>query len=285
MEILKYNDYTQVIKIPFTEIKKIDMALCKQPKQTLKDFYDDCKEKPTILINGGFFGLSDGGTCFNYVDEENVVHSTDLYKWGIGIVDEKILKYDSIDNRTDWRDFISGYPVLIDGGKAIDITFAKELNYNARRSVLAFDKTYLYLVAIDKPGMNYKAMQKMLLSYDVEYAINLDGGGSTRVLYNGNCITNGTENRAVDNVIAVYMKEEEEKTLYRVQVGAYSKKDNAQVMLDKIHALGGIYEKAYIRQVSGLYKCQVGAFSVKSNATKIQKELKDKGFSSFITTK
>lgn len=285
MEILKYNNYTQVIKIPFTEIKKIDMALCKQPRQRLKDFYDDCDEKPAILINGGFFGMSDGGTCFNYVDDENVVHSTDLYKWGIGIIDEKILKYDSIDNRTDWRDFISGYPVLIDNYKAVTIDFAKEINYNARRSILAFDKSYLYLVAIDNPGMNFKAMQKMLLEYKVQYAINLDGGGSTRVLHNGECITNGSENRAVDNVIAVYIKEEDKKTLYRVQVGAYSKKSGAETMLNKLHALGGIYEKAYIRQVNGLFKCQVGAFSVKNNAIKIQNELKSKGFSSFITTK
>lgn len=284
MEILKYNDYTQVAKIPFTEIKKIDMALCKQPRQRLKDFYDDCKEKPAILMNGGFFGMSDGSTCFNYIDDENVVHSTDLYKWGIGIIDEKILKYGSVDSRSDWRDFISGYPVLIDNYKAITIDFAKELNYNSRRSILAFDKDYLFLFVIDKPGMNFKAMQKMLQEYKVQYAINLDGGGSTRMLHNGECTTHGTENRAVDNVIAVYLKEEEKKTLYRVQVGAYSKEANAKVMLEKIKALGGIYEKAYVRLVNGLYKCQVGAFSVKNNAIKIQKELKDHGFNSFIST-
>ena len=30
------------------------------------------------------------------------------YKWGMGIVDEKNLQYGCLDNRTDWRDFISG---------------------------------------------------------------------------------------------------------------------------------------------------------------------------------
>ena len=40
MEIFKYNDYTTVIKSSFKEIKRIDMSICKQPRQTLKSFYD-----------------------------------------------------------------------------------------------------------------------------------------------------------------------------------------------------------------------------------------------------
>lgn len=285
MEIKKYNDYTIIIKIPFTEIKKIDMDLCEQPRQTLKSYYDNQKIKPEILINGGFFSMSDGSTCFNYRNEGNQISSNNLYKWGIGIIDEKILKYGSLDNRSDWRDFISGYPVLIDNYEAVKIDFAKEINYNARRSILGFDKNYLYLIAIDRPGMNFKSMQNMLTSLNVQYAINLDGGGSTRVLHNGICITKGLENRPVDNVIAVYLNKEIEKTIYRVQVGAYKSRNNAEVMLNKLKQLGGLYDKAYIRLINGLYKCQVGAFSIKNNAINMQNDLKSKGFSSFITTK
>lgn len=79
MEKLKYNSYTTVIKMPFNEIDKIDFALCKQPRQTLRAFYDDCAVKPDILINGGFFGMSDGSTCFNYMDEKELIHTTNLY--------------------------------------------------------------------------------------------------------------------------------------------------------------------------------------------------------------
>lgn len=60
MNITKYNDYTQVIKMPFTEIGKIDFALCAQPRQTLNAYYNNCTEKPDILINGGFFNMSNG---------------------------------------------------------------------------------------------------------------------------------------------------------------------------------------------------------------------------------
>lgn len=285
MERIKYNDYTTVRKIPFSEIERVDFALCAQPRQTLQNFYNACERKPDILTNGGFFGMSDGSTCFNYVDDGQIVHSTDQYKWGIGIVDAKTMIYNSFDNRTDWRDFISGYPVLIDNYQPVKITFAKELNYKARRTILAFDPDYLYLICIDKPGMAYSAMQAMLQSFNVQYAINLDGGGSTRMMDNGQVVTNGSENRAVDNVVAVYLKKEEERTLYRTQCGAYSQRANAETLLTKIKALGGLYEKAYVRKVNDLWKVQVGCFAIKSNAERVRDDLKSKGFNCFITTK
>lgn len=70
-------------------------------------------------------------------------------------------------------------------------------------------------------------------------------------------------------------------TLYRVQVGAYSVKNNADVQLKKVKATGF---DTYMVKVGGLYKIQVGAYSKKENAEAMQKKLKAKGFESFITT-
>lgn len=70
-------------------------------------------------------------------------------------------------------------------------------------------------------------------------------------------------------------------TLYRVQVGAYSVKNNADVQLKKVKAAGF---DTYMVKVGGLYKIQVGAYSKKENAEAMQKKLKAKGFDSFITT-
>lgn len=71
------------------------------------------------------------------------------------------------------------------------------------------------------------------------------------------------------------------ETLYRVQVGAYSVKNNADVQLKKVKAAGF---DTYMVKVGGLYKIQVGAYSKKENAEAMQKKLKAKGFDSFITT-
>jgi len=72
-----------------------------------------------------------------------------------------------------------------------------------------------------------------------------------------------------------------EKTLYRVQTGAFSMKSNADALLAKVKAAGF---ETYMVKVNGLYKVQVGAFSVKSNADTMAAKLKAKGFDVYITT-
>ena len=42
------------------------------------------------------------------------------------------------------------------------------------------------------------------------------------------------------------------------------------------------YKNAYIRYIDRLYKVQVGAFGKKENADKVVKDLKEKGYSAFI---
>ena len=70
-------------------------------------------------------------------------------------------------------------------------------------------------------------------------------------------------------------------TLYRVQVGAYSVKSNADAMLAKVKAAGF---DTYMVQAGGYYKIQVGAYSVKSNADAMLAKVKAAGFDAFIMT-
>ena len=70
-------------------------------------------------------------------------------------------------------------------------------------------------------------------------------------------------------------------TLYRVQVGAYSNKANADKMEVKLKASGF---DTYIVKADGLYKVQTGAFSKKTNAENQAKKLKNLGFDTYITT-
>lgn len=71
-------------------------------------------------------------------------------------------------------------------------------------------------------------------------------------------------------------------TLYKVQVGAYKVKENAQAMERKLNAAGF---ETYIAQIGGYYKVQVGAYSVKGNAEAMHAKLKAAGYSdAFITT-
>ena len=69
--------------------------------------------------------------------------------------------------------------------------------------------------------------------------------------------------------------------LYRVQVGAYSVKANADAQLAKVKAAGF---DTYMVNVNGMYKIQVGAYSVKTNADNMLAKVKAAGFDAFITT-
>lgn len=71
------------------------------------------------------------------------------------------------------------------------------------------------------------------------------------------------------------------KTLYRVQVGAYLVKANAEAQLKKVKAAGF---DTYMVNDGKYYKIQVGAYSVKANADAMLKKIQAKGFSAFITT-
>ena len=200
----KYS-YVRVVEIPKDEIKKIDFALCKQPTETLSAFYNRQAEKPDIVCNCGFFGMSDGSTCFNYVSEYKAVHETKLYQWGMGITGDTNLEYGKLKGK-QWRDFVSGYPNLIDNGQKVKIDFATELNYKARRTMLGYSNDTIFLVFVESPGLAFTAMQDLMLGLGCQYAINCDGGGSTKALHKGESITKDATNRAVDNVIAVYLK-------------------------------------------------------------------------------
>lgn len=69
------------------------------------------------------------------------------------------------------------------------------------------------------------------------------------------------------------------KRLYRVQVGAFSVKANADNLVKELKSKG--YD-AFSVKSDNLYRVQIGTFSVKANAEKLAKELKGKGYSTII---
>ena len=71
------------------------------------------------------------------------------------------------------------------------------------------------------------------------------------------------------------------KIMYRVQCGAYSKKENADEQLKKVKNAGF---EAFVTKSGGLYKIQVGAYSKKENADAQLDKIRKAGFDAFITT-
>lgn len=214
--------YVHVTEIPFAEISCIDVVHLGEPTQSPLAWYNAQKEKPAIVTNGGFFNMNDGKPVMDLADEGKVL-ATGNTPSGMAIFGDKEL---SLSPRTGKeRDYLSAYPVLIENGKATAITYATEINYNARRTVYAWDDTTLYVITVDSPGMNFSKLQEVLLKMGVHSAVNLDGGGSTIKVENGKKVTAQAYVRPVDNAIAIYLggsavKESTPTRAFRIALGA-----------------------------------------------------------------
>lgn len=77
----------------------------------------------------------------------------------------------------------------------------------------------------------------------------------------------------------VYNKMNQSNVLYKVQVGAFSVRANAEALLTQLKNAGF---DGYIKQYNNLYCVQVGAFSQRSNAEALLAQLKAKGFDGYI---
>lgn len=277
----KYN-YVTIVEIPMEDIKKIDFALCAQPTETPDAYYNRQKVKPDIITNGGFFSMTDGTTCFGLRDESVSIQLADYP--GMAIVKDKQLVYGHNKTATGvaMRDFISAYPPLVEYGNKVNPTYAKELDYLARRTAVGWNNEKLFVVTVDNPGLKFSPLADIFVKLGAEFAINLDGGGSTRMLINGKRKTSQIYARPVDNVFCVYLNEpeQEKEYLYRVQVGAYSKKENAELMKKNLVKAG--FTDAYVKLIGKYYKVQIGAYSVKLNADRMLDRVKGKGFNGFI---
>lgn len=197
--------YVLIFQVPKIEIEKIDFALCKQPSETLDSYYKRQTIKPALLSNGGLFNMKNGETYFNYKDENSIISTSSKGIEGFGVVNNNQLVFGTIDG--SYKDFVSGYPVLIKDSVPVKTNEASDLNYATRRTILAYDNSNVYLIGINSPGLNFTKMKEVLQRLKCTYAINLDGGGSTRILKEGKLVTEKTKsNRPVDNVVAIYLK-------------------------------------------------------------------------------
>lgn len=75
--------------------------------------------------------------------------------------------------------------------------------------------------------------------------------------------------------------EQASRKYYRVQAGAYRRKEGANLMAEKIKRTG--HTDIFVRLLNGLYKVQVGAYTNKKNAETTVRKLKAAGISCFVT--
>lgn len=220
------KSYVHIAEISKNEIKKIGIEIGNQPREQITSFYNRQTEKPTLVTNLGMFGMNAKGLpCFGLVSNHTTYAHDGLHVEGLGITDNNELLYGNQKDR-NWKDFCSAYPMLIKDGKKAEITYGTELSYRARRTCVGYNDSTIFVICVDSPGMTFTELQNLGISLGIKYLLNGDGGGSSRMMYNGKTITTGLENRAVDNFLVVYVNSTTNSTQGSVQsMSTYLKPD------------------------------------------------------------
>lgn len=210
--IYNYNNYTTYAKIPISKVRKIDFTQMGQPREAMDSFYARQTDKPDFMINGGFFDWGSGKPILTLKDNGEFVQYESMFV-GIGTVDGRLQFGDS--RNINFCDFVSAFPTLVVDG---NINIGHRPDYNRdMRSAIGYNDEYYFLLTTDarqleKIGMTFEELAQCMKNIGCKYAIALDGGGSTKLMYKGKAINSPVENRAIDNAICIYLKEEEMTT-------------------------------------------------------------------------
>lgn len=209
-QTVKINSYTQLDIVPHSSIEAVAFEKCADPKETLGSYYSSKKKKPQIMINGGLFNMSTGHNVMSFVcDGEEQNYQNGFTGMGVLGGDPAKLVYGT-DKAQKWKYFMTAYPMLVINGKVNTVYGnASSLNYLTLRSAVGVrEDGTLLILTVDKPGMKFAEMAKIFVEYDAQYAMNLDGGGSVRKMHENKVMNTPIENRPVDNVFCVYLKED-----------------------------------------------------------------------------
>lgn len=209
-QTVKVNSYTQLDIVPHSSIEAVAFEKCADPKETLGSYYSSKEKKPQIMINGGLFNMSTGHNVMSFVcDGKEQNYQNGFTGMGVLGSDPAKLVYGT-DKARKWKYFMTAYPMLVINGKANTVYGnASNLNYLTLRSAVGVrEDGTLLILTVDKPGMKFAEMAKIFVEYDAQYAMNLDGGGSVRKMHENKVVNVPIENRPVDNVFCVYLKED-----------------------------------------------------------------------------
>ena len=202
------DDYCTNVIVTTDEIK--DIRILYDNKMKMSQWYS--KYKPDILINAALFNMSDGSPIETFISNNKTYSTSDWCKDGFGVKKDGTIKFGTVDNT--YKDFMVGFPVLIKDNK-ININFDVGTSLSGRhpRSLFSYnEKTKeIILTTVDgrrtnKPGKTIQETANYINQFGVTHSINMDGGGSTRMLVDGQVVNSPTEDRAVSSVIAIWLK-------------------------------------------------------------------------------
>lgn len=236
-----------LLELQLSDIKKIEYVHGIEPSEGIQSAYD--RTGCHIIINANFFGLSNGGTVGEVVDEGKILSTNSLSPYGFAFVN-KVRPVFSYKNDVDAIDFLGGYPSLVKNNEIyIDTTeygFSATSTYDVfkrGRTALGIksDGTFIVRCIGDNNTANkitIPELAKYMKNIGCVNAVNLDGGGST------SWITPWSKfitSRKLDGFVCIWLN----NMYYKIRLGAYSQRSGAEKVLAALKAAG--FTDSYIK--------------------------------------
>lgn len=210
--------------------------------------------------------------------------SDNRYRYGFGVATGKTgetynpyeIKYGNVDGYF-WRDFMTAYPVLVNNGVAITNNELNknysDINYGAHRNCFGWTKNQecFFNISIEENcKLNVVRDCIFELYPDVEYAFGLDGGGSVAVYCDGERFSDTGWERPIDTVLSAWFRTDAEREAEN-EANENPPETNVPETFEKLYEIR--------------YAVQIGSFSKRENAERLLEEIKSKGYDGYIYTK
>lgn len=203
----KYSSMSNccTVQISLNEIDKLKIV--QLDGLTMRQWYDKQADKPNYMINAS---LWDNKGAIGTIWEDGKLVRNEGNGFGFGITKTGGIGFGTPWD-LEWQDYITGYPALVKDGKVTtDSVDSYVMKSSTKRSVIASAGNNIYLITVN--GMTVEQLKKFLAESGYYYAINLDGGGSSRLMVGENAVNSPTDNRKIPNAIAVWLKDNVDNT-------------------------------------------------------------------------
>lgn len=201
---ITYKSLT-IVPIPAEKIRRV--GIVDLNGLTMGEWYARQEDKPDAMLNGS---LWDNKGAIGTIWKDGQLQRNEGGGFGIGEAGSGWAFGEPWEQK--WENYITGTPALIRGGKLTGDHMPLERDEIARTRRSAICGAGLIFYMVTGKNLTLAEFTTQLQEFGMYQALNLDGGGSSRLMLDGVPINAPTDNRRCPNAVAVWLvKENDEK--------------------------------------------------------------------------
>ena len=183
-----------------------------KPNQPLHQWLAKQTDKPDILLNASLYTKDHNGIGTFYEAGKLTQDNGSGYGVGniVGALDD--VRFGKPFDGTAWYDYLTGYYGLIQQGKKIDPPWNDAYVFGKKNKRIAIGKDKQgHICVATASGMDIKEFRDYGYSNGLTEMVNLDGGGSVSLYWNGQQVSKSS--RTPYNAIAIWLDKEDDKPM------------------------------------------------------------------------